>query len=101
VATGGTSALLLDYGIPNQQINKVRQGRPHIVDMIKNREIDLIINTTSNKRAISESYSIRRAALAFDIPYSTTIAGAKATALAIKSMIEGGFGVKTIQEYNG
>jgi carbamoyl-phosphate synthase large subunit len=100
VATGGTSAFLLNLGIPNQQVNKVRQGRPHIVDMIKNGEIDLIINTTSNKKAISESCSIRRAALAFDIPYSTTIAGAKATALAIKSMIEGEFGVKTIQEYH-
>jgi carbamoyl-phosphate synthase large subunit len=101
VATGGTSAFLLDHGIPNQRVNKVRQGRPHIVDMIKNGEIDLIINTTSNKRAVSESCSIRRAALAFDIPYSTTIAGARATALAIKSMIEGEFGVKTIQEYHG
>jgi carbamoyl-phosphate synthase large subunit len=101
VATGGTSAFLLDHGIPNQRVNKVRQGRPHIVDMIKNGEIDLIINTTSNKRAVSESYSIRRAALAFDIPYSTTIAGAKATAQAIKSMIEGEFDVKTIQEYHG
>jgi len=100
VATEGTSAFLLNHEIPNQQINKVRQGRPHIVDMIKNGKIDLIINTTSNKRAISESCSIRRAALAFDIPYSTTIAGAKATALAIKSMIEGEFGVKTIQEYH-
>ncbi|PXF56927.1 MAG: carbamoyl phosphate synthase large subunit [Deltaproteobacteria bacterium] len=100
VATGGTSTFLLNHGIPNQQVNKVRQGRPHIADMIKNGEIDLIINTTSNKRAISESCSIRRAALAFDIPYSTTIAGAKATALAIKSMIEGEFGVKTIQEYH-
>ena len=100
VATGGTSAFLLNHGIPNQQVNKVRQGRPHIVDMIKNGEIDLIINTTSNKKAISESCSIRRAALAFDIPYSTTIAGARATALAIKSMIEGEFGVKTIQEYH-
>ncbi len=100
VATGGTSAFLLNHGIPNQQVNKVRQGRPHIVDIIKNGEIDLIINTTSNKKTVSESCSIRRAAVAFDIPYSTTIAGAKATALAIKSMIEGEFGVKTIQEYH-
>ncbi len=100
VATGGTSAFLSDHGVPNQLVRKVREGRPHIVDMIKNGKIDLIINTTSNKRAISESYPIRRAALAFDIPYSTTIAGAKATALAIKSMTEGGFGVKSIQEYH-
>nr|HDN01094.1 carbamoyl-phosphate synthase large subunit [Deltaproteobacteria bacterium] len=101
VATGGTSAFLSDHRIPNRQVNKVRQGRPHIVDMIKNREIDLIINTTSNKKTISESCSIRRAAVAFDIPYSTTIAGARAVSMAIKSMIEGEFGVKTIQEYHG
>jgi len=100
VATRGTSAFLSGHRIPNQVVRKVREGRPHIVDMIKNGEIALIINTTSNKRAISESYSIRRAALAFDIPYSTTTAGAKAMALAIKSMSEGGFGVKPIQEYH-
>ena len=71
------------------------------MDMIKNGEIDLVINTTSSKKAVSESYSIRRAALTFNIPYTTTLAGAKATALAIKAMIEGELGVKTIQEYQG
>jgi carbamoyl-phosphate synthase large subunit len=100
VATKGTSAFLMKHGISNTKVNKVREGRPHIVDMIKNGEIDLVINTTSDKKAISESYSIRRTALTFDIPYTTTIAGAKATALAIRSMIEGEFDVKTIQEYH-
>jgi carbamoyl-phosphate synthase large subunit len=101
VATKGTSAYLSEHGIPNRDVNKVREGRPHIVDMIKNGEIDLVINTTSNKKAISESYSIRRTALTFDIPYTTTLAGAKATALAIKAMIEGELDVKTVQEYHG
>ncbi|OPL16032.1 MAG: carbamoyl phosphate synthase large subunit [delta proteobacterium ML8_D] len=101
VATGGTSAFLAEHRIPNRQVNKVRQGRPHILDMIKNREINLIINTTGSKRTVSESCSIRRAAVAFDIPYSTTIAGARAMVMAIKSMLEGKFHVKTIQEYHG
>jgi carbamoyl-phosphate synthase large subunit len=101
VATGGTSAFLTTHGISNQRVNKVREGRPHIVDMIKNGEIELVVNTTSNKKAIAESYTIRRAALTFEIPYTTTLAGAKATALAIKSLIEGEPEVKTLQEYHG
>ena len=100
VATRGTSALLRRYGIENQVVNKVREGRPDVVDMIKNREIDLVINTTSDKKAIAESLSIRRTALTFDIPYTTTIAGARATALAIKSLIQGKLDVRTIQEYH-
>jgi carbamoyl-phosphate synthase large subunit len=100
VATKGTSAYLSEHGISNRDVNKVREGRPHIVDMIKNGEIDLVINTTSNKKAISESYPIRRTALTFDIPYTTTLAGARATALAIKAMIEGELDVKTVQEYH-
>ena len=100
VATAGTSAFLSKHGISNQRVNKVREGRPHVVDMIKNGEIDLVINTTSDKKAIAESYSIRRAALTYEIPYTTTLAGARATALAIKSMIEGELDVKTIQEYH-
>jgi carbamoyl-phosphate synthase large subunit len=100
VATGGTSLFLREHNIPSERINKVREGRPHIVDMIKNGEIDLVINTTSDKKAISESFSIRRSALVKGIPYTTTVAGAKATALAIKSMVEGKLDVKTLQEYH-
>ena len=100
LATKGTSKFLLQHGIANRRVNKVREGRPHIVDMIKNGEIDLVINTTSSKKAITESYSIRRTALTFDIPYSTTLAGANATALAIETMINGEIDVKTIQEYH-
>jgi carbamoyl-phosphate synthase large subunit len=99
-ATKGTSKFLSLHGISNKRVKKVREGRPHIVDMIKNGEIDLVINTTSDKKAIAESYSIRRTALTFDIPYTTTLAGAKATALAIKSMTQGELKVKTLQEYH-
>ena len=100
IATGGTATFLSEKNIPTDRINKVREGRPHIVDMIKNNEIDLVINTTSDKKAIAESFSIRRSTLMFNIPYTTTMAGARATALAIKAMTEDRLDVKTIQEYN-
>jgi carbamoyl-phosphate synthase large subunit len=101
LATGGTSAYLAQHGIDNERVNKVREGRPHIVDMIKNGDVDLVINTTSDKKAISESYSIRRTALTMNIPYTTTLAGAKATALAIQAMKTGEIRVRTVQEYHG
>lgn len=100
LATLGTSRFLEEHGIATTQVNKVREGRPHIVDMIKNREIALVINTTSSKKAVSESSAIRRAALTLDIPYTTTLAGANATALAIEAMIDGDLTVKSIQEYH-
>ncbi|MGD2127348.1 MAG: carbamoyl-phosphate synthase large subunit, partial [Desulfobacteraceae bacterium] len=100
VATRGTSAYLSEHGIVNVRVKKVREGRPHIVDMMKNGEIDLVVNTTSSKKAVSESYSIRRTAVSLDIPYTTTVAGARATVLAVKSMIEEDLDVRTIQEYH-
>ena len=100
VATKGTSAYLSDHGVFNEKVNKVREGRPHVVDLLKNGDIDLVINTTNNKKAVSESYAIRRTALTLNVPYTTTIAGGKATALAIKAMKEGTLEVKTLQEYH-
>jgi len=100
VATRGTSKFLSKHGIKNKTVKKVGEGRPNIVDMIKNGEIDLVINTTSDKKAIEESFSIRRTALTFEIPYTTTLAGAKATALAIKEMGMGPMDVKSLQEYH-
>ena len=100
VATQGTSEFLLDHGIPNRKVNKVREGRPHVVDLIINGGVDLVVNTTSNKKEISESRSIRQTTLQFRVPYTTTIAAAKASALAVKAMIDGEIGVKTIQEYH-
>ena len=101
LATRGTATFLSQHGISVQRVNKVREGRPHAVDMIKNGRIDLVINTTNNKKAVSESYSIRRAALVFNIPYTTTLAAARATAFAIKAIMEGQLEVKALQEYQG
>ena len=100
LATKGTSRYLLENGVDNTVVNKVREGRPHVVDMIKNGEVDLVINTTHEKKAISESYSIRRAALTLNVPYTTTLAGAKATVSAIRSMNREELQVRTIQEYH-
>ncbi len=83
LATKGTGRALQDAGIPCKQVNKVYEGRPHIVDMIKNDEIALIINTTEGKQAISDSYTIRASALQHKVSYTTTIAGASATVQAL------------------
>jgi len=78
VATSGTCAFLRDNGIDCERINKVIEGRPHIVDLIKNGEIVFIVNTTEGRQAITDSFSIRREALQQRLTYSTTIAGARA-----------------------
>jgi carbamoyl-phosphate synthase large subunit len=78
VATGGTQRFLSERGVPCLHVNKVAEGRPHIVDLIKNGEIAFIVNTTEGKQAISDSFSIRREALQQRVTYSTTIAGARA-----------------------
>ena len=83
VATHGTAATLTAAGVSCERINKVREGRPHVVDLIKNEEVSLIVNTTEGKQAILESYSIRREAVAHKITYYTTIAAAKATVIAL------------------
>jgi carbamoyl-phosphate synthase large subunit len=83
VATGGTAAVLAKGGVRCSRINKVREGRPHIVDMIKNHEISLIVNTTEGKQAIRESQSIRAEAVRNKVTYYTTLAAAKATCDAL------------------
>ncbi len=83
-ATHGTARALRDAGLECLGVNKVREGQPHIVDMLKNDEIDLIVNTTEDKQAIADSYSIRRTALHHKVFYTTTMAGAHATVLALK-----------------
>ena len=88
VATAGTAAALLAAGIECRRANKVREGRPHIVDMIKNDEIDLIVNTTEGKQAIMESNSIRREAVHKRVTYYTTLAAAVATCEALDHMDE-------------
>ena len=78
VATSGTAAWLRDNGFDCEQVNKVAEGRPHVVDLIKNGDIAYIVNTTEGRQAIADSFSIRREALQQRVTYSTTIAGAKA-----------------------
>ena len=85
VATTGTATYLAGQGIACEQINKVIEGRPHIVDLIKNGEIVYIVNTTEGKQAIADSFSIRREALQHRVTYSTTIPGARALIQAIDS----------------
>jgi len=82
-ATGGTARALAEGGVPCRRVNKVREGRPHIVDMIKNNQISFIVNTTEGKQAIRESHSIRGAAVHQKVTYYTTLAAAKATCDAL------------------
>jgi carbamoyl-phosphate synthase large subunit len=86
VATGGTAAVLAEAGVVCRRTNKVREGRPHIVDMIKNNEISLIVNTTEGKQAIRESLSIRAAAVHHKVTYYTTLPAAKATCDALEHL---------------
>ena len=83
-ATHGTYKALLAADIKCERINKVREGQPHIVDMLKNEQINFIVNTTEGKKAIADSYSIRRTALQHKVFYATTMAGARATVEALK-----------------
>ncbi|THB70117.1 MAG: carbamoyl phosphate synthase large subunit, partial [Gammaproteobacteria bacterium] len=83
IATRGTARVLEENGIECETIFKVLEGRPDIVDVMKNGEVSLIINTTEGKQAIADSFSIRREALNRKIPYTTTIAGARATIMAL------------------
>jgi carbamoyl-phosphate synthase large subunit len=83
IATKGTGRALQAAGIECKLVNKVYEGRPHIVDMIKNGEISFIINTSEGKKAIADSYTIRASALQGKVSYTTTIAGAQATCRAL------------------
>jgi len=89
VATRGTAAALAAAGLPVTPVNKVAEGRPHIVDMIVNGEVALVVNTVEEKRsAIQDSYVIRRAALNAQVPTYTTIAGARAAAIGMQGLRE-------------
>ncbi|MGY6519586.1 MAG: carbamoyl-phosphate synthase large subunit [Lysobacteraceae bacterium] len=96
VATAGTAAFIRELGFDCQHINKVIEGRPHVVDLIKNGEIAYIVNTTEGKQAIADSFSIRREALQHRLVYSTTIAGARALLLSTEHRGEGS--VSSLQE---
>ena len=96
LATRGTAGALAEAGLTVTPVNKVAEGRPHIVDMIKNNEISFIVNVTEDKRAVQDSYAIRRNALQQKVTYYTTLAGAKAACMGMGHMQE--LEVKSLQE---
>ena len=100
VATAGTAKVLTRNGIGVIQILKVHEGRPNVLDLIKNKEIDLIINTPTGKRPKKDQLSIRSLAVLYDLPYITTIPGASAAVNAIESMLKGDLDVTSLQEYH-
>ncbi len=99
VATGGTTAYLEANGVLAKRVNKVLEGRPHIVDAIKSRQVQLVINTSEGLESIRDSFSLRRAALLERVPYYTTAAGAIAAVQAIAALRDGALEVKPLQSY--
>ncbi len=98
-ATGGTLKSLREAGIAATKVNKVSEGRPHVVDAIKNGGIQLVVNTTEGARALSDSRDLRRAALLHKVPYYTTLSGAIAAARGIRGYIGGDLEVRALQDY--
>ena len=99
VATHGTMGALREAGLPVERTNKVREGRPHVVDMIKDGGVQLLVNTTEGAQAIADSYLLRRTALERRVPYFTTLPGSRAMVQAIHALKSGGLEVATLQSY--
>ncbi|MDA8306486.1 MAG: carbamoyl-phosphate synthase large subunit [Deltaproteobacteria bacterium] len=100
IATEGTATFLDRNGIAADRVYKLKEGRPNVVDKIKNGQIQLVVNTSLGKKTTSDSYEIRRATVTYNIPYATTIAGAQAIAEAVSTLQKGDWQVKTLQEYH-
>ncbi|MBK1969077.1 MULTISPECIES: carbamoyl-phosphate synthase large subunit [Brevundimonas] len=100
IATGGTHSYLTEQGLEVGLVKKVLEGRPNIVDAMKNGEVQLVFNTTDGKQALADSFSIRRTALMMKIPYYTTASGSLAAAQAIAAVRHGEMDVRPIQSYN-
>ena len=100
VSTKGTAAYMRAYGITAEPVNKVKEGRPHCVDMIKSNEISLVFNTTFGAQSIIDSFSIRRSALVYNIAYFTTVAGAEAVVDGILALQRENLDVTPLQEYH-
>ena len=100
IATRGTAGYLRDHGLDVEVINKVAEGRPHIVDLIKNSEIHFVINTVSGALAQKDSFSIRQSALQYKVPFTTTMSGARAVVNAIEMLKKKKVHIKSIQEYH-
>jgi carbamoyl-phosphate synthase large subunit len=101
IATGGTQRFLHENGVTAEKVNKVLEGRPHIVDRIKNGGVQLVFNTTDGATALTDSKSLRRAALLHKVPYYTTLSGAVAAAQGIRARLEGDLEVRALQSYFG
>ncbi len=99
VATSGTQRYLAEQGVAAVKINKVAEGRPHIVDAIKNGDVQLVFNTTEGATALADSRSLRRAALLHKVPYYTTLSGAVAAAQGIRAYLKGDLEVCALQRY--
>ncbi len=104
IATGGTQKALAAAGVPAEPVLKATEGSPNIVDAMEADQVQFVINTTLGKQALKDSYTLRRTALARDIPYTTTIWGAEAMVKAIcdlaGAMEDGTFGVCSLQEHH-
>jgi carbamoyl-phosphate synthase large subunit len=98
-ATSGTAAHLAARGIPVETVNKVQEGRPHIVDHIKNGAVCLVVNTVGSKSSQVDSASIRREALQHGLPYFTTMPGARAAVMGIEAIMRSGLTIRSLQEY--
>jgi len=98
--TSGTAAYLRDHGLRVGTVNKVKEGRPDIVDHIKNGDIALVVNTVRNAASHADSMSIRREALQRGIPYFTTMRGAQAAAMGIEAMLKKELTIRSLQEYH-
>lgn len=99
LTTRGTAAYLENLKISSRVVNKVMEGRPNVVDHIKNGQVQLVINTTFGEKEIAQSYSIRRTALIHNVPYYTTISGARAAVGAVEVLKKEGLGVMALQDY--
>ena len=100
LATRGTADKLAEHGVACERVNKISQGRPHVLDKLKDGQVQWIINTSSGTRTTEDSYSIRRAALDYHIPYTTTITGASSMAQAIATLAAREIEVKSVQEFS-
>jgi carbamoyl-phosphate synthase large subunit len=101
IATGGTQKYLVDAGLPVERVNKVAEGRPHIVDKIIDGEVALIFNTTEGWQSLKDSQSIRGSALTGKVSYFTTAAASVAAAEAIAAMSGAKLEVRSLQDYYG
>jgi carbamoyl-phosphate synthase large subunit len=99
LATSGTAARIREAGLEVAVVNKVLEGRPHCVDAIRSREVQIVVNTASGAQSLTDSFDIRRSALTHGVPHYTTMAGARAAVHAIAALKAGTLEVAPLQSY--